>query len=84
MAGAPDVAQLEDALAAAGHAHHDYEQHFLKGQRDVAWPGWYAAYVLGRLGDFASPTDVTGLLQSAPEDPEWAAAAARHILAGLP
>ena len=46
---------LERALSAAGAAHHDYEQETLKGVRDELWTGLYAAYVLGRLGDFAAP-----------------------------
>lgn len=50
-----DISQedLERALSAAGAAHHDYEQKTLNGVRDELWPGFYAAYVLGRLGDFA-------------------------------
>ena len=43
----------------AGQAHHDYEAHFLRGVRDEHWAGWYAAYVLGRLGDFTTPTMLT-------------------------
>ena len=27
-------------------------------QRDERWAGWYAAYVLGRVGDFATPSDL--------------------------
>ena len=53
----PTVQELEQALAAAGFAHHEFETRFLAGVRDEMWPGWYAAYVLGRLGDFAKPTD---------------------------
>ncbi len=59
MTAPPARQDLEDALAAAGTAHHEYEQNLLGGKRDEQWPGWYAAYVLGRLGDFASPTSIT-------------------------
>ena len=52
----PSPEQLREALAAAGKAHHDYEQNALGGQRDAQWPGFYAAYVLGRVGDFAAPS----------------------------
>ena len=32
---------LEQALAEAGRAHHDYETVVLRGVRDELWPGFY-------------------------------------------
>ncbi len=52
----PSRDQLREALSAAAGAHHEYEQVALGGQHDAQWSGFYAAYVLGRLGDFASPS----------------------------
>ncbi len=74
---------LEAALKAAGSAHHDYEQNTLSGIRDEYWPGFYAAYVLGRLGDFVAPSSLVPWLENAPEHEDWAAAAAAHVLAQL-
>jgi len=79
----PTQNELKDALTAAGSAHHDYESKFLKGQRDEQWPGWYAAYVLGRLGDFTTPTALTGWLAEATGDGDWAEEAALHVAASL-
>ncbi len=76
----PSRAQLREALSAAGGAHHDYEQDALGGRRDAQWSGFYAAFALGRLGDFASPTALAGWLQAAPEAEDWAGRAAALVL----
>ena len=64
---------LEQALRDAGAAHHDYEQVALEGQYDELWPGFYAAFVLGRLGDFAAPSRLSQWLEEAPSGEAWAA-----------
>lgn len=74
---------LARALAAAGHAHHDYEQVYLEGKRDEQWSGFYAAYVLGRLGDFVVPSVLSRWLEWAPEADDWAGSAAEHVLAQM-
>ena len=74
---------LELALTAAGIAHHNYEQETLNGVRDELWTGFYAAYVLGRLGDLAPASVLSALLKSAPSDDNWAASAAQYILGQL-
>ena len=79
MTAKPADADLVSALNDAGQAHHDYESNFLKGERDEQWAGWYAAYVLGRLGDFTSPTSLTRWLIDAPSADDWAASTAQHI-----
>ena len=79
----PSRDQLREALSAAGGAHHDYEQGALGGQRDAQWSGFYAAYALGRLGDFASPTALAGWLEAAPGADDWADQAAAFVLARL-
>ncbi|NNF58883.1 MAG: hypothetical protein HKN04_11660 [Rhodothermaceae bacterium] len=73
------TAALTAALAAAGQAHHEYEQHALGGTHDEQWPAFYAAYVLGRLGDFVSPTDLARWLEDTPGASNWAAAAAAYV-----
>jgi hypothetical protein len=75
----PSQNALMSALRAAGSAHHDYESRFLGGEHDLQWPGWYAAYVLGRLGDFAAPTDLAQWLQDAPAADDWADAASAFV-----
>lgn len=76
----PSKGDLAAVLRAAGAAHHDYQTHFLKGAPDPQWPGWYAAYALGRLGDFTTPTQLAGWLEGV-EDDDWAEAAAAAVLA---
>lgn len=72
--------ELVAALTAAGKAHHEFETVTLEGERDELWAGFYAAYVLGRLGDFTSPSRLAGILEAVDGDP-WAEAAADAVLA---
>jgi hypothetical protein len=75
----PSPDDLRAALDAAGLAHHEYEQNALDGERDERWAGWYAAYVLGRLGDFAGPTQLGGWLEDVPAREDWAEEAALAV-----
>ena len=79
----PDMEELAEALTAAGSAHHEYEQKALKGVRHEEWAPFYAAYVLGRLGDFAPASVLTVWLSEAPLADNWAQSAAAHVLAEL-
>lgn len=79
----PTQAQLAEALTAAGNAHHDYESNFLEGNRDEQWPGWYAAFVIGRLDTFTTPTSLARWLSEASGDGEWSQVAAAHVSAQL-
>ncbi len=79
----PSKEQLAKALAAAGRAHHDYESNYLAGKRDEQWPGWYAAFVLGRLGDFTTPTTLSHWLEEAPGDTDWATSTGAFVAARL-
>ena len=83
MMSHPSQEDLEKVLAAAGTAHHEFEQNFLGGSRDEQWSAWYAAYVLGRLGDFVSPSVLTRWLESAPAGAEWSANAASFVVRHL-
>ncbi len=80
-----DVSQedLAQALAAAGVSHHDYEQVSLDGARDEQWSGFYAAYALGRLGDFAAPSALSAWLEAAPSGDHWPTSAAAHVFERL-
>ena len=71
MVPSPSKANLERALRDASRSHHNYEDNVLDGVRDKYWSGWYAAYVLGRLGDFTSPTVLSSLLESVSGDADW-------------
>ena len=71
---------LVAALAAAGQSHHEYEKNALAGQRDEHWSSYYAAYVLGRLGDFAPPSILAAWLSEIGESANWADAAASHVV----
>lgn len=79
----PTQADLEKALRDAGAAHHDYEQVILGGAYDEQWPGFYAAFVLGRLGDFTSASTLSQWLDDAPRGDAWATTAAQHVLTRL-
>ena len=81
MADSPTLETIQAALAGAATAHHDYEANFLAGVRDEQWPGFYAAFVLGRLGDFTSPTTLTEWIRDAPADAaDWVSSTAAYIV----
>jgi hypothetical protein len=75
----PTEGELLQALVAAGQAHHEYEQNALGGKHDDQWPGWYAAYVLGRLGDFTGPSTLAHWLEEVAGGTDWFAAAAAEV-----
>lgn len=76
----PSQVELAQALADAGNAHHDYEHVFLLGSRDQQWPGFYAAYALGRLGDFVETSTLTRWLDESPAGDHWPTSAAVYVL----
>ena len=84
----PTRADLTRTSEAAAQGLHEYKNITwmvsgtppgLDGERDTVWAGWYAAYLLGRLGDFTSPTRLTCWLEAAPDGKPWTAAAAGWI-----
>lgn len=79
---APSQPDLSTALSDAASAHHEYETTALKGERDAQWSGFYAAFAIGRLGDFAKPSALAGWLEEASGD-NWSDAAAKLVLARL-
>ena len=79
----PTIEELKTTLKAAGEAHHEYESSYLKGVRDEAWAGWYAAFVIGRLGSFTTPSQLTDLLAATPSAEDWFSAAAEHVLSHI-
>ena len=79
----PGFPELATALEAAGSAHHEYEQTVLNGVFDEQWPMFYAAFVLGRVGEFTKPSVLASWLQESPADEAWAETAARHVLDSL-
>jgi hypothetical protein len=79
----PSKEDLAKALGDAGFAHHEYEQVTLGGKRDEQWPGFYAAYTLGRVGDIAAPSELTKWLEEAPAGEKWAVTAAEYVLSRL-
>ena len=83
MADLPSDSAIAEALAAAGSAHHEYEQTALKGVRDELWAGFYAAFVLGRLGDFTAASRLAALLEEVDAPSNWSQAAAEHVATRL-
>jgi len=83
MPDMPSIEELELALSEAGSAHHEYEMVTLNGVRDQLWQGFYAAYVLGRLGNFTTPSALSKLLESAPESDNWAKSSAEFLIGKL-
>lgn len=80
MSTKPTQEQLMKTLIAAAKAHHEYQSNFLGGVRHTLWAGWYSAYVLDRLGDFTTPTLLTGWLEEVTEEKPWFKKAAQHVL----
>ncbi len=76
----PQLSELVAALKAAGSAHHEYEQTVLNGVFDEQWPMFYAAFVLGRIGEFTTPSALTSWLKEVPTDGVWADMAAQHVI----
>ena len=83
MADLPSHDVLMSTLAAAVAAHDDYERVVLKGVVDANWSGFYAAYVLGRLGDFVPASRLASLLSEVEEADGWDETAADHVLMKL-
>ena len=79
MTNPPFDSDLAEVLSAAGSAHHEYEQTALKGVRDELWAGFYAAFVLGRLGDFTAASRLAALLEEVDAPSNWSEAAAEHV-----
>jgi hypothetical protein len=75
----PSREQIVAALQAAAAAHHDYQANALHGVHDEQWHGWYAAYVLGRLGDFVTPTVLANWLSASPGSDDWSSSAADYV-----
>jgi hypothetical protein len=83
MVSIPAEQQLQETFSAAGRAHHEYETNFLNGKRDEQWAGWYSAYVLGRLGEFTTPTILTRLLEEVTNEGDWSTNAAALVLSKI-
>lgn len=79
MGNKPTIDELIKALQAAAPAHHEFQENALNGQYDEIWAGWYAAYVLGRLGDFVTPTRLSEWLENVQAADDWAVAAAKYV-----
>lgn len=67
------------ALRGAESVHHEFESVALAGTRDEMWAGFYAAYVLGRLGSFTTASTLARVLERVSGEP-WAEAAADAVL----
>jgi uncharacterized protein len=83
MANLPLASAITETLSAAASAHHEYEQTALKGVRDDLWAGFYAAFVLGRLGDFTAASRLAALLEEVDAPSNWSQAAAEHVATTL-
>lgn len=83
MADLPSRSALEDALDSAAMAHEEYESIALKGVADDRWAEFYAAYLLGRLGEFTPPSRLAALLEEVDVPGDWSAAAAEYVLMKL-
>ena len=61
-----------------------FDNSSLGGERDQQWAGFYAAYALGRLGDFAAPSALSGWLEEAPAGNHWPTSAAAYVFERVP
>ncbi len=71
--------KLFETLKQAWDAHREYQKVYMHGVYDEEWPGWYAAYVLGRLGDFTTPSRLTVWLANVPNGEDWLTSAVAYI-----
>jgi len=76
----PTNAQLVTALQQAVEMHHSYEKVYLGGKRDTLWSGFYAAYVLGRCGNFLPAERVAEELDKVPAGRDWSINGAKALL----
>jgi len=74
---------LEQTLESAAAAHHEYQSVALNGEFDRQWPVFYAAFALGRLGDFMEPSALAASLEAVQAKDDWAGAAAEKIVDAL-
>ena len=75
----PTEEELLKTLIAAAKSHHEYQTNILSGVRHKQWAGWYSAYVLGRLGDFTTPSLLSKWLEEVPGRDGWFKRAAKHV-----
>lgn len=80
MTTLPTIQQLQEALLTAGKTHHEFQENFLNGVRHEQWAMWYSAFVLGRLGNFTTPTLLTRWIMEISDKENWFKKAAEHIL----
>ncbi len=76
----PTHKALVKTLNEAWAAHKEFENGYLNGVRDEQWSTWYTGYVLGRLGDFVSPSSLVVWLESVEDEEDWTEAAASLVL----
>ena len=79
----PDKNQLAALLSETWDVHSEFQENYLNGVRDEMWAGWYAGYLLGKLGNFTTPTALTRLLEETEKLDPWADKAAEHLLESL-
>jgi rubrerythrin len=75
----PSESDIAAALERAAGLHHEYERKYLKGKRDDLWSGFYAAFVLGRCGEFTTAEELVGQLESISVSDNWNAEAAARV-----
>ena len=75
----PTQEDIYHTLLAAAKAHHEYQDNILGGVRHEQWAGWYAAYVLGRLGEFTTPSQLSHWLDEVNEEKSWFRKAAEQV-----
>ena len=79
----PSEREIAAALEKAARLHHAYEEHYLKGKRDNLWSGFYAAYVLGRCGEFTVAEELARHLEDISMSDNWNAEAAAKVYTEL-
>ena len=57
--------RLIEALSEAATQHQEFQEGFLKGQFDDEWHSFYAAFIIGKLGTFTTPSKLTELIKKA-------------------
>ena len=80
----PDRDTLQTTLQQAWDTHSEFQEDYLQGVRDEMWAGWYAGFVIGRLGHFTTSSRLTRLLESVQAEHDiWTSRAADFVLEQL-
>lgn len=79
----PNQEELSKLLQEVWDTHSEFQHVYLNDVHDEMWAGWYAAFLIGRLGHIAPASQLTNLLEEVGGQENWTVRAAAHLLENL-